>query len=148
MLIQCLLKRPGGTHITMADGTAYHFAPNERDDHVAEVPNQVHFARLLSITEAYRVYNLSLGQPKAPPAPPATPGKADAGTGTGSPGTMLAIVAGQQVDLLAKNRTELFELAKLLNITAPHNTGEARLRDLIVAAAAGLKPPADPADPQ
>lgn len=65
MKIECKLKRAGGTHVDM--GTAkYHFAPLEDGAHVANVEDEAHEARFLSISEAYRVYKGSAeGAPAA-----------------------------------------------------------------------------------
>lgn len=55
MQIECKLKRDGGTKVDM--GTAqYHFAPLADGAHVAEVENEKHIDRFLSISEAYRLY--------------------------------------------------------------------------------------------
>lgn len=53
MKIESILKRPGGTKVTMGD-TLYHFAPNEQDQHVAEVENPDHAKVFLNIPEGYR----------------------------------------------------------------------------------------------
>ena len=53
MKIESILKRPGGTKVTMGD-SLYHFAPNEQDQHVAEVENPDHAKVFLNITEGYR----------------------------------------------------------------------------------------------
>ena len=53
MKIESILKRPGGTKVTMGD-SLYHFAPNEQDQHVAEVENTDHAKVFLNITEGYR----------------------------------------------------------------------------------------------
>ena len=66
MLIRCKLKRPGGTKVTMADGTSIAFQPDENGDHVALVSNPDHIQRLLSITEGYQIH--SLPAPVAPVA--------------------------------------------------------------------------------
>lgn len=58
MLIQCKLKRPGGTTVKMADGTNISFQPDENGDHVAFVSNPDHIQRLLSITEGYQIHSL------------------------------------------------------------------------------------------
>lgn len=55
MLIECTLIRDGGTHADI-DGTDYHFVPQKDGAHVAEVANDEHAQRFLSITEAYRLY--------------------------------------------------------------------------------------------
>lgn len=63
-LIQCLLRRKGGTQIAFghnaATQTRYHFKPIDADDptspHVCAVENEDHADRFLSIPEAYRLY--------------------------------------------------------------------------------------------
>lgn len=56
MKIVCKLKREGGTKATIGSET-YHFVQNLKDfpggEHVAEVSNNKHLARFLSISEAY-----------------------------------------------------------------------------------------------
>ena len=55
MDIESKIKREGGTHVDM--GTAkYHFAPREDGAHVADVQDEAHADRFLSITEGYRLY--------------------------------------------------------------------------------------------
>lgn len=56
MKIRCKIIRPGGSHIELW-GTTYHFAPNERNDHVAEVKDEKHIARFLEIKEGYEIYD-------------------------------------------------------------------------------------------
>lgn len=64
MKIECKLKRVGGTHVTIG-ATAYHFAALPDDAHVAEVLDEAHQDRFLSIPEAYRLYR---GEVAAAPA--------------------------------------------------------------------------------
>ncbi len=54
-LIECKLHREGGSHVELG-GIDYHFKPNEFGHHVADVADDDHADRLLSITEAYRLY--------------------------------------------------------------------------------------------
>lgn len=68
MKIECKLKREGGTHAEIG-GTVYHFAPLEDGAHVADVLNEQHQDRFLSISEAYRLYR---GKEEAAPAPSAS----------------------------------------------------------------------------
>jgi hypothetical protein len=64
MKILCTIKRKLGTHPQMPDdGTVYAFLPNAQGDHVAEVSNPAHVARLLAIP-SFEVY----GAEAAPPA--------------------------------------------------------------------------------
>jgi hypothetical protein len=81
LLIECILKRPGGTLVDLY-GTAYHFrAQNDpmglgRD--ICVVSNMDHAQRLMSITEGYRLVGtadpaaagaVGIGLTAAPPAP-------------------------------------------------------------------------------
>jgi hypothetical protein len=53
ILIRCKLIRAGGSKITMADGTPYHFKDDGSGSHVAVVADEDHQSRLLAIPEAY-----------------------------------------------------------------------------------------------
>ena len=55
MKIECILKREGGSKVEIG-GTEYHFAPQPDGAHVAEVSNNGHIQRFLSIPEGYRIY--------------------------------------------------------------------------------------------
>lgn len=55
MKIECILKREGGSKVEIG-GTEYHFAPQADGAHVAEVSNNGHIQRFLSIPEGYRIY--------------------------------------------------------------------------------------------
>jgi hypothetical protein len=57
MIIECILRRSGGTKIDIF-GQDYDFQPNEQGAHVAEVADEQAIERLLSITEAYREYGV------------------------------------------------------------------------------------------
>lgn len=74
MKIQCILERKGGT-IAELGGIEYHFEPLEDGAHVAEITNEAHIDRFLSIPEAYKIYHGEL-EPKGKPAPIANPVKA------------------------------------------------------------------------
>lgn len=52
MLIICKIKRCDGS-VVEVDKNSYHFKPNADGDHVADVTNPSHIAKLLSISEAY-----------------------------------------------------------------------------------------------
>lgn len=55
MHIESKIQRKGGTHVDM--GTAqYHFAPQDDGAHVAEVLDEAHQDRFLSISEGFRLY--------------------------------------------------------------------------------------------
>lgn len=68
MKIECKLQRDGGTHITLGQDE-YHFSPQPDGAHVAEITNEEHIDRLLSISEAYRLYRAE--KPAKAGAPPA-----------------------------------------------------------------------------
>jgi hypothetical protein len=55
MQIESIIKRPNGSKITIGD-TQYHFKPNADGAHVADVENDAHIARFLSITEGFKLY--------------------------------------------------------------------------------------------
>ena len=66
--VQCLLIRAGGTVVDFP-GASYHFRP-ENDPtgegrHIAFITDKAHFARLISITEAYELVD---DEPAAAPA--------------------------------------------------------------------------------
>lgn len=56
ILILCKLVRAGGTRITMADKTGYHFKDDGEGNHVCIVSNKDHQAALLSHPEAYSFF--------------------------------------------------------------------------------------------
>ena len=53
--IECKLHRKDGSIIPI-DGIEYHFVPQPDGAHVANVENEEHVDRFLSISEAYRLY--------------------------------------------------------------------------------------------
>lgn len=55
MIIECLLKRLGGSHVELGD-KVYHFAPNDKEHHVCAVEQEDHISTLLAIPEGYRQY--------------------------------------------------------------------------------------------
>ncbi|WP_288385432.1 hypothetical protein [uncultured Acinetobacter sp.] len=64
-LIECLIKRKGGTDVPFGFNAAkqitYRFRPLDVNDpespHIAEVSNEDHYSRFISIRESYRPYN-------------------------------------------------------------------------------------------
>lgn len=62
MKIESIIKRPGGTSVTLG-GVVYHFAPDAEGRHVADVDNPEHVGVLLGIKEGYRY--LAESQPLA-----------------------------------------------------------------------------------
>lgn len=70
MKVESKIKRKGGSHVDMGDGTEYHFKPEDgrhESPHVALVPVKAHLKRLLSI-EGYDLF-----EPDAEPAPEPAP---------------------------------------------------------------------------
>lgn len=55
MLIESILRRPGGTIIEL-DDVRYHFVSNDEGRHVTEVDDEDHIGTLLAIAEGYRLY--------------------------------------------------------------------------------------------
>ncbi len=55
MLIECKIKRDGGSKVPIGN-KEYHFIPLTDGAHVADVQDEDHEARFLSISEAYRAY--------------------------------------------------------------------------------------------
>jgi hypothetical protein len=54
MFIECILRRDPPAVVTLGT-TAYQFKPDSQGRHVCEVEDNAHLARLLSISEAYRL---------------------------------------------------------------------------------------------
>lgn len=68
MQIECILKREGGT-VAEIGGIDYHFEPLADGAHVAEVENDDHVDRFLSISEGYRLYRPGKNKPADETAP-------------------------------------------------------------------------------
>lgn len=58
MLIECLIRREGGSRITL-DGENYHFKPDGSSSpaHICEVASEEHARKLLAIKDGYRRFN-------------------------------------------------------------------------------------------
>lgn len=64
-LVESILKRTGGTPVKFGyhggKATVYNFQPIDADDpdspHIADVPNEEHYNRLMTIKEGYRPYD-------------------------------------------------------------------------------------------
>ncbi len=54
-LIESLIRRPGGTTVTLGDED-YSFEPNDKGAHICEVVDADHAERLLAITEGFAIY--------------------------------------------------------------------------------------------
>ncbi|WP_417261680.1 hypothetical protein [Celeribacter sp.] len=61
MIVQCKIKRPGGTEVEMNDGTVYQFKPDQEGRHVAKVSNNDHFQRFMQIQEGYVFLGVDAG---------------------------------------------------------------------------------------
>jgi hypothetical protein len=70
MKIECLLRRPGGTKVTL-ERVEYHFKPGPDGREFADVTNSDHIGIFASIREGYRVAGAETKAPE--PANPATP---------------------------------------------------------------------------
>lgn len=55
MQIECVLKRDGGTQVTLG-AARYHFQPQADGAHVATVDDDAHIERFLALPEGYRIY--------------------------------------------------------------------------------------------
>jgi hypothetical protein len=73
MKIESLLRRPGGTKVTL-DGVDYHFKPGPDGREYADVTNNDHIGIFASIREGYRIAGGEADAPKAakPVAPEST----------------------------------------------------------------------------
>lgn len=84
MLIECKLKREGGSKIDLGKNL-YHFQPLADGAHVAQVDDEADQDRLLGITEGYRLYRGEL-EPTGPSV-----------IGTGKPPAVVAPVGTEPV---------------------------------------------------
>ena len=55
MQIESIIRRKNGTRVTL-DSTEYHFTPNAEGAHVADVENDAHIQRFLSVSEGFKIY--------------------------------------------------------------------------------------------
>lgn len=69
VLIESIIKRPGGSSIPMGDMT-YHFRPDDAGRHVAIVSNPDHISRFLQITEGFLLLSTAPVTPAPAPAVP------------------------------------------------------------------------------
>lgn len=69
MKIESIIKREGGTRVSLS-GTNYHFKPDEEGRHVADVEQEAHVERFLSIPEGYRLAPSAAVAPAKPTKPP------------------------------------------------------------------------------
>jgi len=75
MKIESLLRRPGGTKVTL-EGVEYHFKPGPDGREFADVTNVDHVGVFASIREGYRVAGMETKAPEPVPFPPANPAPA------------------------------------------------------------------------
>ncbi len=69
MLIECILRRPGGTRVSLPDldgsDVEYHFIGDGNAPHVADVELEHHVERFLAIPEGYRLARLPMSPEEA-----------------------------------------------------------------------------------
>jgi hypothetical protein len=145
MRIQTTLIRTGGSHVEMADGTIYHFAPTDTDPrHIAEVRKNDHVKRLLAI-DGYEVAAeeapedaLEPTDPLEPvdPLEPLTagdPAGTDAGTDDADIPNPLSMAPVPQIpDLNAMSHADLQALFKTKFMREPNpRAGRAKLIDAL-----------------
>lgn len=125
MKIECLLKRIGGTEAEIG-GITYHFTEQADGKHVAEVTDQSHIDRFLSIKEGYR----TLGATKATAPKTSESVKAPATTELATQNTE---VATKELTESSTEQDALIAEAKAFGIRANRNWGIARLKTEIAA---------------
>ncbi len=63
MQIESIIRRQNGTRVTLGS-TEYHFQANAEGAHVADVENDAHIQRFLSIPEGFKIYRTVEQQPE------------------------------------------------------------------------------------
>ncbi len=118
-------------------GIEYLFAPNEQGDVVCEVPEGSHLKRLLSITEAFRLYGV------ADPAPGA--GLEGRATSAQLPDfePYLLVNGDQKLDLRALDDEQLHAFAKEQGVKVHPKAKGDTIRNRIVEALANPEPEQD-----
>jgi hypothetical protein len=134
MRIQTTLIRTGGSHVEMADGTIYHFAPTDTDPrHIAEVTKNDHVKRLLAI-DGYQLPEDAL-EPTDPlePLTAGDPAGTDAGTDDADVPNPLSMAPVPQIpDLDAMSHADLQALFKTVFMREPNpRAGRAKLIDAL-----------------
>lgn len=133
MKIECKLQRKGGSHIEIG-GTTYHFAPQEDGRHVAEVTNERHIERFLSIPEGYGLLRTPGADaaeelvPNAAPAPVAAPQEIRAAEGVliGSDQFPATVTIGERTYQLGEVVARAFSDSGLTEIEWNEQTDETR----------------------
>lgn len=110
MLIECLIKRVGGTHVDL-QGVHYHFRPALTGEHVCEVQDENHVDLFLRIPEGYRIArkNVKLAKGSAPDPEPER-----------DPKDRAFLPPGASKHIAEMDRDELFEYAARLGMRKPH----------------------------
>lgn len=121
--IECKLIRQGGTFADIG-GTEYHFAPQPDGAHVAQVADESHADRFLSI-DGYRLYRSQVKA--APVAAPAIEPAPEVVTMLGSTEDAPTPPLSNDRDVLAAQYEELY------GKPAHHKTSIHKLRELVAA---------------
>lgn len=108
MLIECTIRREGGTLIENLYGKAYRFLPNDDGAHVCEVEDEAAVDAFLAIPEGYRLARRGASAPKPVVEKPV---KRD---------TKAQLPAGAPPDLASMNREALDQYAVNLGMRKPH----------------------------
>ena len=140
MRIQTTLIRTGGSHVEMADGTIYHFAPTDTDPrHIAEVKKNDHVKCLLAI-DGYQLPEDALEptdplEPVDPPEPltAGDPAGTDAGTDDADIPNPLSVAPVPQIpDLDGMSHADLQALFATVFMREPNpRAGRAKLIDAL-----------------
>lgn len=119
MLIECTIRRKAGTTFTFK-GVDWKFTPAEDGAHICDVDDDDAIARLLQISEAYRIYRGAAQEPM----PPAELAVEKPVTGE--------LPAGASPNVDEMTRDQLFDYAVMLGMKKPHPAiGDDRLRQNI-----------------
>ena len=115
MLIECKIRRQGGTRVELF-GKRYHFVPAETGEHVCEVEDEDAIDRLLEITDAYRraragvrIAELVPPEPVPTAAPPRQPQQS----------IRRFIPEGAPIHIREMDREQLFQYAQNLGMRRP-----------------------------
>lgn len=72
MQIESIIRRKNGTRVTLGS-TEYHFTPNAEGAHVADVENDAHIQRFLSVPEGFKIYRAAKVEKQPEVVLPGTP---------------------------------------------------------------------------
>ena len=141
VIIESIIKRKAGTKIDFPTAS-YHFKPNDEGAHVAEVEDEAHIARLLSIPEGYRLYQGIAAKPASTEtSEPVTPAAAPEVTGAAPPA---AVTPPEALAATLEAAQAALEGARALYIQAfgkkPHHTwGVEKIKAEIAAKSASTE---------